>query len=446
MTKLFSITFLFLLMPSTLFALGTNPAMAPIISYLLADTESVSKSREMPLIIIRIEFNDYQFSTSAANWSNKIFGTQEYQLNHYFNEISYGHFQFKKAVETDGNADGIITIFINEDHPGDVTEFIQRIKTASINADPYINYAQYDNNNDGAISSDELQLMFLVAGGEAAANAHPGVWAMQWYMDGSYSTDAPILDGVKIMDYDTGGNYAQFGEKYWDADTGDEATIGLIAHELGHAVFDLPDLYDTDSSDGRSEGIGNFGLMSSGSWGRQTGETGGATPVHMTGWSKMHSGFIEPVLIKTDTAALQIKATSQTEYKLYKIPTANADEYFLLENRDASGYDRGLYVMSPDSDSGPFYGGLSILHIDNTQSNNDDETHKLVDIEEANGHNMDIKGNRGQYQNLFFSGNSTQFTPQTTPDTDTYNNGQSGISITNISARGSTMSLDIDFN
>ncbi|HSR73256.1 MAG TPA: hypothetical protein VLL31_00300, partial [Sulfurovum sp.] len=56
----------------------------------------------LPLVIIRIEFNDYQFSSPASVWNQKIFGKSEGQLNDYFNEISYGKFQFETAKETDG--------------------------------------------------------------------------------------------------------------------------------------------------------------------------------------------------------------------------------------------------------------------------------------------------------------------------------------------------------
>ncbi len=40
-------------------------------------------------------------------------------------------------------------------------------------------------------------------------------------------------------------------------------TCGVFAHEMGHAAFGLPDLYDTDNS---SEGLGNWSLMAGGSW------------------------------------------------------------------------------------------------------------------------------------------------------------------------------------
>ena len=291
--------------------------------------ETPSEVKEQALIIIRVEFNDYQFQSSPLTWSSKIFGNNESQLNHYMNEISYGSFKFTEATETDGVADGMITVRLNENHPGDLEEKIDRLVTAVELADTYIDYAQYDTDNNGAINKDELQIMFLVAGGEKATGANPGIWAHKWCMYGSNAT-APVLDGVAPMSCNYNGVYSAFGEKQFDANTGKDATIGVIAHELGHAVFDLPDLYDTNKG---SEGIGNFGLMGAGSWASKEGDTqAGQTPVHMTGWSKIQSGFVTPVEITATEFNVQVHSTTSSDYTLYKVPTGKAKEYFLFEN------------------------------------------------------------------------------------------------------------------
>ena len=41
------------------------------------------------------------------------------------------------------------------------------------------------------------------------------------------------------------------------------AAVAMLIHELGHLLFGMPDLYDTDNS---SEGIGNWCLMAGGTW------------------------------------------------------------------------------------------------------------------------------------------------------------------------------------
>jgi len=412
-----------------------------------------SNASILPLVIIRIEFNDYQFSNPASVWNEKIYGKSEGQLNDYFNEISYGKFQFQAANETDGVVnDGIITVHLNEKHPDDLEEKIDRLRSAVILADSSINFSQYDINRNGAISSNELQIMFLVAGGELATSAHPGIWAHSWCMDTVVNKiTPPTLDSVKLMSCSNDGSYSAFGEKHFDAVSGNDATIGIIAHELGHAVFDLPDLYDTDYS---SAGIGNFGLMGGGSWAYKEGDNYvGETPVHMVGWSKVRCGFTSPIIVDVSTTNLEVNATSRPEYSLYQVQTGRTGEYFLLENRDASGYDRGLYSLQG---TGSFDGGLSILHVDDnllsscyqTNSCNDNETHKLVDVEEANNlTTMDSNWSyEGHYDNLFSAGNNDEFTPLTIPSSDRYDSGESGVNITNITIPGASMSLDIELN
>ena len=406
-----------------------------------SDVVRVVAQEKRPLLIIRIEFNDYQFRSSVSVWSEKIFGYNNAQLNSYYNEVSYGSFVFDKVQETEGTLnDGIVTVHFNENHPGNTNDFDgAHFPQAIEEADQYVDFSQYDIDGSGGISKDELQVMFLIAGGESATGAAPGVWAHAWCFYGG-NGNAPTVDGVKVMDCSSNGWFSRFGEKHFDADNGADATVGIIAHELGHACLSLPDLYDTDGS---SEGIGNFGLMGGGSWGYQSGESPGTTPVHMTGWSKVASKFIKAVDVSS-VQGLQLHATASEDYILYKIPTGVDKEYFLIENRAAEGYDRGLYPIMHGN--GDYEGGLLVLHIDDNQDNNRDETHKWVDIEEANNPVLDDKTSRGDYRNLFYEGNQNSFTEVSEPNSDTYNNGSSGVNITNISTRGNTMSADISIN
>ena len=417
----------------------------------VSDSVVIDATNKVPLIIIQIEFNDQQFKSDTATWSKKIFGTSEGELNHYFNEISYGKLQFEKAKESDGvKNDGIITVRLNENHPGFVKDFNKSVKnfpTRIVEAikltDSYINYAQYDTDGNNAISLKELQIMFLVAGGESATGVNPGVWARAWSLSEGFNATPPTLDGVRLMDYATHGTYSRFGESHFKH--GRDATIGIIAHELGHAALGLADLYDTKSV-ATSEGIGNFGLMGAGNWGRKNStEYRGSTPIHMTGWSKIKSNFISPIVINKDTQNQQFRGTSFKDYQLYKILTQRENEYFLVENRSNNGYDRGLFTLEGDSD---FTGGLSILHIDDNLEDNNNVYHKMVDIEEANNAVLDTpkddETHRGHINNLFFSGNSDSFTPTTSPNSNLYDGRDSRINITNISDVGNTMSADID--
>jgi M6 family metalloprotease-like protein len=411
-----------------------------------SETVDIISRVELPLLIVRIEFNDEMFSSSAAVWHDKIYGMAQGQLNHYNNEVLYGQYKYIEAVETEGTAnDGIITVSLNENHPGDdsnelVTNqfFLTRILNAISAADAFIDFSAYDKDGNNAISIDELQIMYLVAGGESATGVAPGVWAHAWSLSGTNAV-APTHDGVKLMEYATNGGYSRFGEKHFNVPNQHDATMGIIAHELGHAVFELPDLYDTDNT---SEGIGLFGLMGGGSWGYQQGEDAGATPVHMTGWAKAKIGVVTPTVINAD-ADFDALSTYTTGFNLYKVETGTAGEYFLLENRSILGYDRGLYLLADIPLAGTFLGGLMISHIDDNLNSNSNESHKLVDIEEANNAGLDSKANQGVGTNLFYNGNATSFTNGTTPNSRRYNGASTGLSVISISDRGETMSFTI---
>jgi len=403
-----------------------------------SDTMIVDVSNKLPLVVIRVEFNDFKFTNNAKTWSDKIFGTNEGQLNHFYKEISYGKLQFEKVTETQGTKnDGLITVNMDMNHPGTEAPFQTLLPKIIKKTDSYIDYSKYDINKNGFADIDELQVMFLFAGGEGATRQYPGVWAHAHCI-----YKAPELDNTKVMSC-THSTYSIFGERHKGyKNRVYDATIGIIAHELGHAALSLKDYYDTDKS---SEGIGAFGLMGSGNWGRKSWEEkSGETPVHMIGWNKMQAKFIEPITIKDDTTNLKFIKASDNNYKLYKIPTQNENEYFLVENRDNSGYDRGLFSLK---DGENFKGGLSIIHIDENKQNNDDETHKLADIEEANNAGLDKSlddgGHRGDINNLYFSGNSDSFTPNSSPNSNLYDGSSSGINITNISDSGDIMSADI---
>ncbi|SMN14224.1 Fibronectin type III domain protein [uncultured Candidatus Thioglobus sp.] len=395
---------------------------------------SVQVIKQQPLVVVRIEFNDMTFDHGASIWAKKIFGSSEGQLNHYFNEISQGRYQFVKAVETQGTTnDGVITATLAINHPNSGRDFAQEgIVDALIFADSSIDFSQYDTNKDGEISQDELQLLFLVAGGESAIGQSPGVWAH------AASVTNPIThDGVKLR------YYSMFGEKHSD---NKDATIGIIAHELGHVAFNLPDLYDTSEN---TEGIGQFGLMGAGSWGKKESEQPGKTPTHMTAWSKANSRFTYPIALATGTHSdLSVESTASDKYRAYKVETGSDKEYFLIENRAGRGYDLGLHVLNGNSDGSLFPGGLLILHINDNKESNSDKNYRWVDVEEANNAELDKNPNHnngggGHINNLFFSNNSVTFGNESTPNSKRYDGNPSGVSVTDISAAGDTMTITV---
>jgi len=416
---------------------------------------SAGKTLRRPMLVIRIEFTDYTFQEDENFWATKIFGGDSGQLNHYYNEISQQQFQFT-PVQNGSIINGVTTIKLSTTHPNfttkdslwqqDITNRLHPLLANTLlEIRNQLNFKDYDTNNDNKISSDELLLTFILAGHEDAYQSYDfgsGVWAHQ---DCTVGSNVPTIDGVTLMDCNNNGNYAVFGSKHYDSPSmSHSATIGIIAHELGHSAFNLPDLYS-----GGETRIGYYGLMSNGSWG-QANQTGfpGSSPTHMTPWSKIDVGWFSIQKKHVDsTSFIELSATGTPNYNIIKSPIFNSNnEYFLLENRGAIGYDQGLKYINPK-----YRGGIAIWHIDtdvinkNRASNtvNADVHHKGVDIEEAAGSSADV-GTGDPLTNLYYSNNVDAFTPNTSPNTNLYNGEHSYIFFTEISSLGTVMNLKIN--
>ena len=445
--------FLLLLLPFIFLGCSNGDSTSsPAEREVLTPTTTLTAYR--PMLVIGVEFNDYPFISTPAltTWEQKIFGTNPSEVNHYYNEISAGQFQFQ-PVNNDSVTAGMTIVQLNQNHPNfysgtDINAWTNDIKTRlypileealnKVDANGF-DFKYYDKNNDNRITPDELIVMYVLAGEEDAYSGGmnaSGVWA---HVD--CTTDSYTHDGVKMLGCSSGGKYAVFGERHYDShDDSHDATIGIIAHELGHATFDLPDLYY-----GSSTRIGYYGLMANGSWGQaDISEEAGDTPTHMCAWSKIDTGWYS-TSSSSDTDLL-VHATGSTDYNIIKVPiNGDPDEYFLVENRGDYGYDTGLKEIND-----AYVGGMAIWHIDETvirskrasNSINSDLTHKGVDLEEAAGPSVNY-GNGDPVLNLYYAGNVNTFTPSTSPNTDNYAGDSSFIYFTDISSPSSTMTVSI---
>lgn len=382
------------------------------------------------IIALLVEFSDVKMKYSEAQWSNQFFGTTGSTVNSYYREVSNGMFSFASVEETAGTVnDGIIKVTLNYKHPntgGNIGSANQKIVTDALTAaNPYINYAAYDTNGDGKISTTELHVVTIVAGYEAAygGGVSPTVWAHRW-------ATSVTLDG-KYLSY-----YTQQGEVHYDH----MATIGVLAHELGHDLG-LPDLYDYDGS---SLGVGIHSIMAGGSWASSGGYPGNS-PTHFDAWSKAKLGFITPTVVSSG-GGYTVKSFDTGQYNVLKVPTSNSNQYFLVENRQNAGFDKGL-AKSVKS------WGIAIWHIDESILNsnywrpNDNEARKGVDLEEANegslGYSQLDKRYYSNYYHYYSSSNATAFNSTSIPNSNLYDGTKTNISITANVASSNSMTVNI---
>jgi len=406
------------------------------------------------LVVILVNFADRSLTYTEPDWASRVF-TATNSVTAYYNEVSYEQLTIAPAEETGGIPNnGIISVTLATNHPNtDNTFGVDNqllTKDAILAADPYINFASFDTDANGSLTTNELHVMVIAAGWERSFSPYssPSLWCHKWVIDNSISPTltAPIVDGKTVGAYP--GGYTQLGELHYNPSH--QATIGPLVHELGHDLgtatvyFGLPDLYDTDgATGGNSDGAGKWDAMAGGSW---NGAPSGNTPPHFSAWCKWYLGWITPTLItdttfsvlfpRVETATGADRGVIQLQANPNGPEIGGTGEYFLIENRQLTGYDSAL----PGA-------GLFIWHIDETQSDNSTVARKLVDLEEADGLNeLDTAGgDQGDTGDPYPTGalNKRIFDNDSNPNSKYYSGLDSNLIVSNISNSLATMSANI---
>ncbi|GLB61889.1 M6 family metalloprotease domain-containing protein [Cytobacillus sp. NCCP-133] len=201
------------------------------------------------------------------------------------------------------------------------------------------------------------------------ADVHAGMSQAEW-INKTVAEDM-TYDGVVVNNYNIqpgiGGNVAGFdaatNSYKEEAKTGPfPAQTGVYAHEFGHALG-LPDFYDTVYT---SEGVGNYSMMAGGSWMRypDAAAYGGNSPTHFDPFSKIFLGWVNPIEVKPEDGVQELTLPAISEAKAdngivkMEVPGSNGTEYFLFENVQQEGFNKGLVRQGEDSH------GLVAWHVD----------------------------------------------------------------------------------
>jgi M6 family metalloprotease-like protein len=309
----------------------------------------------------------------------------------------------------------------------------QRMAEDALNlADPLVNFAQFDQDNDGFV--DAIDIIHSGYGAETGGGGGNWVWSHKWALPSNWTSAESNASGVRVKVRDYHSEPA-----LWGTSGTEILRIGVVCHETGH-FFGLPDLYDTDSS---SEGIGSWCLMAN-SWGFDHTQF---HPPHFSAWCKIQLGWVTPTVISSGNfTAPQVETTP----KIFKITTGYpAGEYLLVENRQPYGFENAM----PQ-------GGLCIWHIDEAKSNNQSEgypgqagwpgnnNHYKVALLQADGnYDMERDSGRGDSGDAYHAGGVTTISPTTVPNTNRYQGGISASTsniIDAISASGETMTFTLN--
>jgi immune inhibitor A len=357
------------------------------------------------VIIVLAQFSDKTMTENKQHFQDLFFSTgvlPHGSVREYYNEVTNG------LIDLQGEVVGPYTLPLKlaqyahgASGTGGVSPNARTMaKDAAVLANPDVNFTPYDNDGDGFV--DAFIVIHAGQGAEVTGSKND-IWSHKWVLPGGAYT----ADGAKIYAYLT---------------VPEDSKIGVCAHELGHLLYGFPDLYDTDYS---SEGVGNWCLMGGGSWNGR-----GDVPAHPSAWCKVNQGWATAVVQK-DNSVVQIPdiKTSQKAFRLWK-EGMGGTEYFLVENRQKSGYDQDL----PGE-------GLLIWHVDETIASNSDEAHPKVALMQADGQrDLEQGRNRGDTGDPYpGSSGNTNFNATSTPNSNSYAHADTEVAVTKISASAATM-------
>ena len=199
-----------------------------------------------------------------------------------------------------------------------------------------VDFSQYDFDNDGKIDN-----VFVYYAGHNESDG--GGMNTVWPHRGEISYPSEMLGGKELCVYACTSELS--GSPDFDSRM---AGIGTFCHEFGH-VLGWPDFYDTNGSDfGTGVGVFNWSLMCQGSR-----NDGGRTPPSLTAMERMMAGWLTPTTL-TRSGDYELNSIQQNE--AYLIATDTEGEFFLLENRQQTGWDRALKGH-----------GMLIYHVDRSQ-------------------------------------------------------------------------------
>jgi immune inhibitor A len=377
------------------------------------------------IIAILVDFSDHPSTVDPVFFDSLLFGTAVGTLNHYYNEVSYGSLNY-----TTYNLPSTLG-WLRAPHPysyyvdgqagfGSYPNNAQKLAEDAVAlADSFVNFSLYDQDGNGQV--DALFIIHSGPGREVTGSMND-IHSHKWQMQHPQHVDS-VTASVYSME-----------PEYWR--NGGDMTVGVYAHEMGHAVFGFPDLYDTDY---QSQGLGAWSLMAAGSWNGNLGDS----PSHPDALCMCIAGFVNPTVISQNSTQVRIPSVDRVPsmYRLWTNGEAN-HELFLVENRQQIGYDAAL----PGS-------GLLIYHVDTLLNNNDSQWypghtnsgHYLTALEQADG-NWDLEHNEntGDPSDPYPGGNNNHtFSNGSTPDSKSYCFNNTYVAVRNISASADTMFADL---
>ena len=285
-----------------------------------------------------------------------------------------------------------------------------------------VDFSQYDGDNDGKV---DMVYVIFAGYGQHAGGGDNTIWPHKYQLT-SFGERLTLDD--KLID-----TYACSSELF--GNTGAVSSgIGTLCHEFGH-VLGLCDHYDT--TDATNYQLGRYDIMDYGPYNND-----GNTPPSYNAFERTTLGWMTPDEIDERTAGVTLENIA-TSNKAYMIKTSNPDEFYLLENRQQTGWDS--YIMSC---------GLMITHVDFNEKTwlnntlNTDSSHPhfyLVEADNEKGYDVLLE-KETEKGDLFPYGTHDSFTDNTIPAAKPYTGETLNKWVTNIENKDGIVSFNFMAN
>ena len=371
-------------------------------------------------MVILVEFSDVSFNREDPRETyDKMFNEPGYNerdgagcVADYFREQSGGLFNLQFDVYGPVKVSSKAQPYSNpKSSTRNYGKDVFREATQQVIKDnPDVDFSQYDWNGDHSVNQ-----VIYVSAGLAGNQGNSACYGYIWPNTSSFS-DVSAPDGIKISNYSASA-------ELWYSSSKPSCGIGTICHEFTHCLG-LPDIYPTSSGAGYSV-VDEWDLMDGGNFTNY-----GWCHPNYTPLEKILLGWLSPKEL-TEPATIKNLKPSSEGGEVYRIKHSS-NEWYLLENRQFSGWDYGL----PGK-------GLVIYHVYydaavwNGNAVNNDPNKRRFELVHADNLDYDawtviLPSNKNPYQRSPRMGNirlSTSPYPWTTDSTTFVNNELTDTSV-----------------
>lgn len=303
-------------------------------------------------------FNGADIYASTGNWGS---------VRQYFIDQSLRQFQPEFAIIGPVQLDSVYSFYGADAGNAKDVQYSRFIRESFEKAqEKEKDWKQFDNDNDGKV---DMCVVIFAGLGQNYTNSYNDkntIWPQE--RPSSHTVNGITLAGCtsscELRPTAASGGYI----------TGTQADgVGVVIHEISHAIG-LPDLYDTRN---KEFGLDYWSIMDYGMYTRNS-----KVPVGYTAYEREFLGWQQTETLN-GPCTLHLKSFDQggKGYKL--VNDANPDEYYILDNRQAHGWDWGVC-----SNRGH---GMLVMHVDYASSAwssntvNTDPAHQRLTIIPANG-------------------------------------------------------------